>query len=595
MNEQRGGHYRFLLSVSPYVRQSNVDATPDLDGPSLSTAMSEAQPVVASIVRSGRLLASRTLRIRPGRVRLTARREASVLSFTVNGRQALTFDDAFPLPTTSGSGPALLWPTGVAVASYQVRTQSLESPTPSPLEQADRLFATGDYLRASGLYADLTTPEARYKLAVCLDRLNDPRAAEIFDRVVRSAPGVRREGDFGNRWRLLATLEAIRKFHGQDIVKFQAAMDTLTTQYSDRLDYIMRVAPTPLWRELERFLQKDGARWRIGLRTRGDIGELKLAIALQEDTAAPPVRLRATRWRLADAYRIAGDLAEARRILEQLAAEARPQRTESREYAAIISDLCWLDFVENRSDLAAARIAADLDGFPDAGEPIPATLALLLIDEARAAAIRGQLGPAAQSIERYFASASLASHGEYVEACLVGGLVQSRLGDAEKAREIWSRGLRRRWRGSLDELSGRGSVWGLNLVDAQKSVEGEALLEPLVGEISPAELLRGARLDLEESGIASQLIPAQAGIFFVGPIARFVVDNLFTHDGGSDELDAMILHQMPLKQHFRTPLIGILFQAVRFKVFHQEELSENFLHDGRDVCDDSSPTMTTNA
>ena len=592
-NEQDNGvHYRFVLSTAPLQEPDDQGGgLPVLEDssaphPQLLTAILQRQPMVMSIVRSGSVLTERLIVLDQPAVKLTARREHDSLEFVVNGSHVLNFEDAFPIPRSQGSGPGILWPRGVAIAKFEIQSQPLESANPSLLERADASFANRDLDAAESLYSQVDSDEARFKSAVCLKRMRRlVDAKRRFQAVAEVTPSLV-NGQPSSRWQLLSALHLLELTKERDPAGYQRSIDLLTGLYRERADYIFRVAPRNLRQQLLAFLQKDGSRWRIAIRSRGDLAELELAVELNNEGGNSPKRIRATRWRLADAYRFDGKRTQAIAILDKLLEETVSDRETDREYAAIFSDRCWVDLANGDNALARARLEALLENYTDV--PLPVPLSYVLVDLARVQIIEGAFGQAANSMRQYFDIAQPAeiSHGEFVEACLVAGLAESKLGNDEAAREIWQRGLRRKWTGSLQELENRSAAFGVSLVDAQKTIDGEGIIEPLAGERSTKEVFRGIQLDIEEAGIPSTKVIKGFFRFVFRPLVRDVTDNLFAFPGGTELREKIILHQLTMREQYRITVVSIIYQGILFHAFANENLSAETRAAAYSVCED---------
>src|SRR5262249_54554676 len=97
----------------------------------------------------------------------------------------------FPLPDHGRFG--LHWPTEIGMESLRLERKDRAS-TPSPLEDADALFASEKYEHALDLYRrqeghardDESTREAQYKAALCCERINQTtQAMEQYEELRR--------------------------------------------------------------------------------------------------------------------------------------------------------------------------------------------------------------------------------------------------------------------------------------------------------------------------------------------------------------------------------------------------------------------------
>ncbi len=303
--------YAFMLASQPplYVPPQGL--------PSLQSRQREGVPLSLEILRNGTPLRIEASLPPGGPLQLVATREGQQLSLQVNDDPVLHFHDAMAVDVRFPGVLGLDWP-------YEVRLKRLKASIKTgaevsiPLEQGDQLLAEGEadlalqqfesQIQQSMVSAD--TPaihlEARYKAALCLQKLNRiEQAIEQFQAVVNGSLS-NREDPAQRSWQLLAAAQLWLLYVVQD--QFDPAATFLNEIRSrHRLPEIARSSLTTRQQLFDAYVHA-GKSAKLQSDT---IGHLSMAIEVGKLFGAAEVSLREVKLHLASAYYDARMLNEA--------------------------------------------------------------------------------------------------------------------------------------------------------------------------------------------------------------------------------------------------------------------------------------------
>ncbi|XZE51900.1 serine/threonine protein kinase [Planctomycetaceae bacterium SH139] len=556
-----------------------------------------------SLSRGSEILAIEKLRVPLAATwRVMGEIDAGRIVFQVNG-QSLAIRDIFAADSQGSTvrlrGSAQLSPTAV---HFEVKQRP---EVPSPIETADFLFLAKEQATAAGIYAQSEALEAQFKLALCrVEQADRTNARQIFAEIFQ-AP--RPATDDEAIWHLLSgmwlyslELDARNYENKQDI------LNRLIATYPGSLSQYLPLVPLRLKTRLLADLRKDGPRWAIALQTETDILPLRFAVNMDAgnmdagNSAELSRRARATEWRLADALRATGRLAEAEEILLSLlrATEDRPADTP-RERVALIGDLVWL-YIRQEKIAEATRL---IENQVDLSVPnLPIEQAPLLTEHARIDLLSGDLAAAKTRMDRFFALAQPAidststdeavgrqsfplPHAAFSDACLVAGLIASDMGQQQEANSLWGRGLRKNWKfWSEDKQDAFG--YGHQLVDFQTSLTHEAILHSLTGESRLVDLQENLRAELagKRGGRNDIFMLTQVFGYDMKMLSTIVKGMFDVPEIGKPWRRQMILRNVGFKDYFLRPMPLLMYRFVRLQFLANATLSAAIEREGFEVC-----------
>ncbi len=585
--------FRVATSAANIARSDNAPSTL-----TFAESMRTESALTFSISRGSEILAIERLQIPLAATwRVVGEIDAGRIIFQVNG-QTLSLRDIFAADS-QGTAVRLRGSTQFSPESLLFEVKQRPE-VPSTIETADFLFLAKEQTAAAAIYAQSDALEAQFKLGLCrfeqADRTNARRIfAEIFQ-----AP--RPAADDEAIWHLLSgmwlySLElAARNYESK-----QDTLNRLIATYPGSLSQYLPLVPLRLKTILLADLRKDGPRWAIALQTETDILPLRFAVNMDAGNSAElSRRARATEWRLADALRATGRLAEAEEILLSLigATEDRPADT-TRERVALIGDLSWLYIRQQKMAAATQLIESQVDlTVPD----LPIDQAPLLTERARLDILSGDLDSAKTRMERFFVLVQQAidstatnadtvqqpfplPHAAFSDACLVAGLIASDRGEPQEAVSYWERGLRKNWPfWNADKPDAFG--YGHQLVDFQTSLTHEAILHSLTGESRLEDLQENLRAELAgKRGGRNDIFLLTQVFGYEMKLLSTIVQGMFdVPEIGEPWRRQMILRNVAFKDYFLRPMPLLMYRFVRLQFLPDADLSAAIEREGFEAC-----------
>lgn len=588
MLEKADAGYFFRIATS------GVD---DAAAPTFAEAMRDETELVLSINRGFEPLAIQKLKVPLSNDwRVVAEVDDGRLVFQVN-KQSISLRDIF---SVSAEGARVRMRASVPVSVDSLTFEVKQRPKlPRSIDTADFHFVDNELVSAANLYAQSKSLEAQFKLALCRMEQTDLSTARqifanVFDQPKPVADDVAIWHLLSGMWLYILDLDS-RNYNGKRDV-----LNRLVSTYPGRLSQFLPLVPLRLKQRLLADLRKDGPRWTISLQTDTDILQLRFAGNMDSSSATvSPRRLRGTRWRLADALRCSGRLAEAEEILLDLLQSAPSSPDGSlRERVALVVDLIWLYTRQGKFNEAARLLEsqADLDS-PD----LSLEQAPLLTEQARIDLTNGDLQAADKRMKRFFAmvqpivdrlsasaeilQSSPIPHAAYSDACLIAGMIASDQGEVQIASKQWQMGLRKNWPfWNLDKRDAFG--FGHQLIHFQASLTNEAILHSLTGGSRAVDLEEGLRAELggkrggrDDIFVLTQVLGYAS--YVISPVVRQMFD---VPELGQRWRREMILRQVPLKEYFVRPIPLLMYRFVRIALLIDPDLSSAIEQEGFDIC-----------
>ncbi len=493
LNYSEAHRYDFFVAGPAYLAQG--DAARDLGRlPTMGRELArlDDRQLFLLIARDGVMLRRAPLPELHGPLRLAARREGSRLTLLVNDVHRIEVEDPFPLPYDAPGEFAVFWPK----TTYLDRLTALRQRAPrevTPLEKADQLFAEGYFGDAENLYGQLGTVEARYKRGLCRQWQGD---AEGYLRIMQDVAD--EPAEEAGQWWLLANVRLMKEYANQgDRETFRQRLSEVVGRFD--LAEAARLLPASERQMLFDDIRRIGQRYRIAVSPQGDVEDLQLAVeldtAFNEDLRQRPN----TRWRLADAYRVAAVVRKdpalferARQILRDLLTDQPGELPiPPRERIALVSDLAWVLIVEEKYDEARQEIER---GLLDVDGRVQAAHESLLVDRARVAYLQGDREAAARDLDDFLRRVGgrlhTISHAEYSAAHLLRGMIHEDRGQLERAREHWLQASYRNWHAGPPQVAAYASAEGVEMIHLTDSFNFDAVASSWTGELTSDEAFR---------------------------------------------------------------------------------------------------------
>ena len=454
LNLSDNHRYDFLLTVPQFdYRDTTSDDLSDL--PSTASILSSlfSNRLEMYVLRDGQPLVSRSLTVPEGRLRLLARREGGRLSFTINDKNTIQFEDPFPLSSTEPGVFGLYFPKDVELETMQamhLRTAA----EPSPVERGDELFAVANFSGALENYRRIANPECEYKRAQCLLQLQQTDAAiKILKELFNQPPA---EGKKDTPWRLRAGCSLLQHYvESKEWADVDHILDELANYYS--AETIARLIPKT---QIDRILQqrrRDRGYSTALTRGRSIADDVKWCIRVEELFNVDPVRRRHTKRTLAAVYTSypfkiqtgAMNTADAAKILLAL------MREMDKDPATLpyerLEHFIGLHFALNNLGRTDEFIEiVDRWLFDETGayrkEYMPA-----LVLKAACHWKQGKVDVAIEELDECLQSAGPTSHKDpvfrlmYRIACIIRGMIYEEAGDADLALQTYGQALKPQW------------------------------------------------------------------------------------------------------------------------------------------------------
>ncbi|MCA9235244.1 MAG: serine/threonine protein kinase [Planctomycetales bacterium] len=470
-----------------------------------------ADRIVAVILRGNEVLRVIPAPLASGPMSIRAARTGTnELQITINGLNAATVTDSYPLPDELQGGIALRWPTHSRLLGLKATVASPPR-EPSEWEAADADYLARKYSTALEIYKNYDTAEAKYKAANCVAAIEGPEAAEPMFRELWEAfkadhakgESAANEADEQNSseataWQLRAAtrLLTILASLGETEQLGVCAADLAANVHSERLKEIVRQLPAYERDIALRYFSKMGNRFRIAFVPGGDIRDLELAAAMHDLLEGDAKSRRAVRWRLADAHRVMHHDGEAEAILRDLIAD---NQLQARERCALISDLAWLLRNDGRPGDAWDLLNDPPGEFADEDDKLP-----LCVERARLLLARNDEDAAVDELDQFlkFKSPERFDHGVYAEACALRGMLLWNQGKQQDAEKTWSEGTLRAWlehgrpRPRNDQ-----DLQGADMFYLDLSTRTDPLLTVWCHEITPSKIRQIVDVHLGGSGM----------------------------------------------------------------------------------------------
>jgi tetratricopeptide (TPR) repeat protein len=442
--------YAFLLSTA---------GPRDARAPSVAAVRQQGGWLWLQILRNGRLLRQQQVRaadVPAGPLTLEAKREGDRLTFQLNQRPPLLFQDPFPLSGASAGVYGLYWPTGVGLRSAGGSRQARPAAA-SPLELGDEVFTRGgepsyrealDHYRQAVASAGRTWgPEARYKQALCQLKLRQDRDAA--DTLTALA------GEPGERWPELARVQLIL-FHlrRRELDKAGERLQAFTTLVplpgpgmldrlapGERVQQLAGLVPDETYQEIWEALFdqfKGLGLFRLGPR---DADVLKQLVVLIDHVDFPARQRLIGRLALGFTYRLGGRPAEAARVYEEALRRDRTALSQDGLQFILLQEYCWSLQEMGQAEKALAVLDEHLYERPGVFRP-GASLPLLTVRACLHKAL-GQPGRAEEDLDALLrrVPADRLHYNIVARVWLMRGFLREERGDAAGVKEAWRRGL----------------------------------------------------------------------------------------------------------------------------------------------------------
>ncbi|MBW3595855.1 MAG: serine/threonine protein kinase [Planctomycetes bacterium] len=443
------------------------------------------------VARNGELMRRASLPALDGPLRMTARREGAKLTLLVNDIHRVEVEDPFPLPAASPGRYAVFWPRSTYLERLTARRQRAAR-LPTPIEEADQLYAQGYFSDAQKIYDRLDSTEAKYKSGLCRYWLNPDDYLQVMKAVADESP------EEAAQWWLLANVRLMKEYANQGNRElFRQRLGRIASRFD--LADAARLLPASERQTLFEDIRRIGQRYRIAVAPQGDIEDLQLAVELDGAFNEDVHQRRTTRWRLADAYRVAAVVRNdpslfenAKEILRDLTLDKPDELpVPPRERAAIVSDLAWVLIVEEKNDEARREIEQWL---LDAEGNVQPDYASLLVDRARLAYLEGDVEAATRDLEDFLRRAEedldRISHAEYSAARLLRGMIHEDRGEYDQARENFLAASYRNWRGGAPAPAEYADASGVEMVRLTDSYNYDSVATSWTDELTADEAYR---------------------------------------------------------------------------------------------------------
>jgi len=394
------------------------------------------------ILRDGQPLAGTSISVPSERLRLLARREGGALSFTVNDKHTIQFEDPFPLSTTDPGVFGLYLPQKVELDHLQAMSLRTAE-NPSPVEHGDELFALSQFSDAEAAYRRVGNFECQYKRALCLLRVRQTdEAVNILKELFGQAPGPTEISD--DAWRLRAGCSLLQHYvEERSWGDVNAILDELANFYTaEKIALLIPKTQIDMILQYRRRERYGAFLWKQGRNIEDD---LNWTIRVEKLFNLDPVRRRQTRSTLARIHQWNLNKDKAFFLWDQLLSEIeQDQATLPAERIQILT--LWAYHLKLQGKAATAIEKLDTWLIDEDGQLRNDYLPLLLI-RAMCMQSMGDIKEAAENLDQFLntAEADSVAYNYYSGVCLLRGILYEDAGDLEAAGKVFGDGLRRNW------------------------------------------------------------------------------------------------------------------------------------------------------
>ena len=391
------------------------------------------------IRRNGRLLRKQQIELTDAEIaaslRLRARRTGDLLTFQVNDRNPIHFEEMFRPSQTADAVYGLILPNGGAIQQLTARRRQTVR-QPSPLQRGDTQFFAGKYEPALQSYRDQreTTNdpavrlEADYKIGLCLVRLNRTAEAEsVFGKFVSRTNK--------SNWRLRAACQLwllqlkAKRFQEADATfaaislnyEFEKLATTIPGQtLQEMVDVAVAFSPDGY-----NAIRKDSSQLR----------HIERIVTLLEYLEVNRKTLFNARIALSNGYRNHGKLERAFATARIVLSTAATRDEEAIALESLIQ-VAW------SLKVGAAIVLPEIDKrLFDKNGTVVDFFHGLLVTRARIFASQGKIADAHATLDRYFSLKYKRWPPDHIAAHLVKGLLLRRDGKEAAAQQFWRDGF----------------------------------------------------------------------------------------------------------------------------------------------------------
>jgi hypothetical protein len=557
--------YGFLLARAPLTGRDTAE-----DAGRRPRGEGQVERRYLQILRNGICLRERAVDVPAGPLTLWASRDGATLEVQVNNLDKLVFPDAFPLPDRRGRF-GLHWPVETGLTSLVLQRQARAAEA-SPLEEADELFARGQFKQARPLYqqqagqvgATDVAEEARYKAALCLEMVNrSDEATREYEPMCRG----------GGRWARLAACHLwwLLLKAGQ----FAAAEDVLArSAFWESPEEVFLVLPEEMRERIVRtyFLSLVGIH---SLLPPADlVTRLERCVRLSEQVPDLSVSREDSLVALMRAYQIQGrpELALVKAEAYLADADRRLPSWDRLRVAAVLAEYTWL--LQSRQEAGQARKKLDLWLFEAPGVirgdhfMMPWQLASLLVERARLDAALGDWKGAEEDAERCLklcADQGMWSALNVTTARLVQGFAREAQGDAAGAARAWQEASLSRAPAVGPDKAARLRYWSRRPTFLREMMP-QLIQAGLTGDLNAEE--GKATLDgVLDSYAGSKGLGEAAGAFAGEPSTCTAFGTMWQTGRGRKLARQYVLHEIPFPEAIRQPVFLIAHEVVRQQAF----------------------------
>ncbi len=418
------------------------------------------------IRRDGMCLREIEVELPPSRpVTLRIRREENRIEAQLGSQPPIEILDTFPIPPHTGSF-AVVWPQGVPLTEFRAEKLSLP-PRPSPLEEADSLYAAGKFDEAVRAYQAqakstdrLLSQEARFKAGQCLRELKrDTDATAMFATVA---------GEDGPRWPPLASCEMwILHLRNKEFDQAEGVLTSLSARY--KFEDLLSFLPEETRQSIaDRYMRLTAMQFNVLIPDPNLVPSLERAKRALESLQAPGSDLAAVHFGLARAYILAKDSKNALRVQQEWIdrCDKVPGAMEKVTLAGgVLPDYAWLLRTQGQHAKAATVMSkwiALANSVPASAAPetFPTTICAIRLERARANTALGKSKEVENDVNACLALAALGRlrYPLYAQTYLLHGHLCLRKNDEAGAKSAWRKGTYTVYAGhkpqrSLDNLT----------------------------------------------------------------------------------------------------------------------------------------------
>ncbi len=575
LNFSTNHRYDFMVTTPAYqdgLAPSDIARLPTLGA--IADKVDDRQWTMI-IAQDGQTLRRATLPPGDGPLRIHGRREGSRLRLMVNDAHRIEVDDPFPLPISAAGEFAVIWPKPCfltrCTASRQRAAQEV-----TPLERGNELFAAGEI--SDALVAFRQSPdsaEVQYKIGLCLQASGDEAEyVRLMQQVADESPQEARQ------WRLLANVR-LMKVHAdqEDMQAYRKRMEYVTSHYD--LAEIARLLPEEDRQKLFLDIRRIGQRSRIAISPKGDVEDLQLAVDLDRAFNADAFQRRMTRWRLADAYRVAavfqnelGFYEKAEETLRDLLKDSPGEApVEPRERTALVSDLAWLLAEQDKLDAALEVVEMWLI---DENMLIRPEYRSLLVDRARLSYMHGQADAAKRDVDEFLDKADVRTiaHAEYASAQLLRGMLYEDAGDLESAHKAWSQALLRNWRNGPPAAEDHAKAQGVEMIHLTDGFNFDSVAASWTGELTPEEAYRRLTALSTGAGMGSQIVERVARAAVTRDLILDVALHMYRDEHGKKLGRDTVLRRVSLRNAHVLGAEQMLYVGVLRSAFRDDNTTQ---------------------